>query len=1217
MYTPSVRTLLPVLPLLAALFAGLPAVAAPPDAVWAEWQQEEAPELRARRASAEAKETARARFFAGTATFETAFPHLVDRTLTEPSMLRGALALLDGQATNRARERTAILPRVAVSDGANRTRARSMEVLRADVFDAEDRADGLERRFLVGLLAVLEAQPALNEQELEALREPLRARVEAGRVDGPEGEPARRDAALADEALAALDARVQDILLASVVPGAEAPEVEGDIAQLTDPLRANDAAARLELTLPLLDEEASSRAQAGLITWMSGAQAASLERSLAEVRAQIASPDEPTAAREALEARRNELEEEKARLVAERDALPAEGALSGARRALTERELELNAAQLELVGLQLGLGKKRNEAEDAAKRIDSQQQTARSKAVGELLREVGTAQTRAEGRLEGESADAVLTAELASLKSDVAGSRSAIEAITQAAILVDLETSPDVAYGDLRVLLTRARQLEEQAVAGMAQASSARVAMLQSLTREQEQILGIRGRASALELTDDERLALETSLKSWQLALASEERAAALSVATTESVYRDSLRLLRSIHGLRHELEPFISARVWSDDQNLADLGWELRLVGPSSSVAFMDRLRKLDPRGTDLRAVRVGMESTFWVLLVVVLWWVLRRGADRAATSALGRVAQWLEALREEDVATTQPSVARALQTSLDLAAGYVLVAPLSSIPFIGEVLTVYLHLAAYRLFMALFDVLVARHTEVRPSLLTLQPDSYAQAYRSLRALVAWLMLQSVAVWFVADVLLLEAFPALLSWAFTGVFFGIVVWLLYRWEPALRATLGRRDQSLRIVAWLSEPGVFPMRPLRSMVAFAFLGASFLFEVLPRLAREGTSLGRLFNMVGRYQLATTDDDGSASVPPEVRAAILAQRATVPRGTCIDELENAIRTLRHSDQRCLIALVADRGGGKTLAVDQVLERVAELEVPTTRAVIRERITSSSQALAWLREVTGATGDDEEAIAAHLAGIAPRFFVVEGLHQSFLRAVHGFSGLRTLLDVMNASCRRHVWITTIHRPAWLYLSRLGDLVGTEVYTLVADLPSMGEQDLRTLTVQRTRDAGFAVDFRGLSRATMLGADPEVELERTKSIFYRLLAEASRGNPSIAMMLWVQCLAPTSDPDRLEVRMARALDTGVVDGLVEADLFTLVALRTQGALDERELMEVTNMSPGRVRMVVKHLLGRGLLEVRDGQVEITLACLPQVTRTLARRHFLQWAG
>ena len=90
-----------------------------------------------------------------------------------------------------------------------------------------------------------------------------------------------------------------------------------------------------------------------------------------------------------------------------------------------------------------------------------------------------------------------------------------------------------------------------------------------------------------------------------------------------------------------------------------------------------------------------------------------------------------------------------------------------------------------------------------------------------------------------------------------------------------------------------------------------------------------------------------------------------------------------------------------------------------------------------------------------------------------------------------------------------------------------------------------------------------------------------------------------------------------MAEALDTGVISGLVEADLFTLVALRTQGALDERELMEVTNMSPSRVRMVVKHLLGRGLLERRDGQVEITLASLPLVTRTLARRHFLQWAG
>jgi len=168
-------------------------------------------------------------------------------------------------------------------------------------------------------------------------------------------------------------------------------------------------------------------------------------------------------------------------------------------------------------------------------------------------------------------------------------------------------------------------------------------------------------------------------------------------------------------------------------------------------------------------------------------------------------------------------------------------------------------------------------------------------------------------------------------------------------------------------------------------------------------------------------------------------------------------------------------------------------------------------------------------------------------------------------------------------------------------------------MGPGQLQTLTLKRMELLGLETDFSPLLRANPFGAEPEVELERTRNAFYRLLAEASSGNPAVALQMFAQCLSPGPEEGVLRVHMADVLALGTVSALAEADLFTLVALRTQDVLDEQELVAVTNMSPATVRNTVKHLQQRGLVREDAGRVTIPQSELPAVTRTLRRRHFL----
>ena len=118
-------------------------------------------------------------------------------------------------------------------------------------------------------------------------------------------------------------------------------------------------------------------------------------------------------------------------------------------------------------------------------------------------------------------------------------------------------------------------------------------------------------------------------------------------------------------------------------------------------------------------------------------------------------------------------------------------------------------------------------------------------------------------------------------------------------------------------------------------------------------------------------------------------------------------------------------------------------------------------------------------------------------------------------------------------------------------------------------------------------------------------------------------MALELFATALSPFSgdeavdgkDKTQLYVHMHVDLGTTVLADPSDADLFALVAVRTHAGLDERELVDVTNMSPGLIRSTVKHLEALALLKRVGEQVVIVSKNLPRINRTLRRRRYIPW--
>ncbi len=488
------------------------------------------------------------------------------------------------------------------------------------------------------------------------------------------------------------------------------------------------------------------------------------------------------------------------------------------------------------------------------------------------------------------------------------------------------------------------------------------------------------------------------------------------------------------------------------------------------------------------------------------------------------------------------------------------------------------------------------------------------------MRVLLLWVILRQFTTFLTLEVLGADT----LAWLFRLLFAlaGVVLvgWLLHRWEPALRGRMGREHQGNRVVARLSEGPVHPLLAATwSLADLAFLGAKGVVDLSYRLAREGSGLGQVLNLVGRYRMAEPQAEAAPEPLSEEagRRIVSAGMTMVSRQGAVEDLEAHRAAWEHEHRRGMVAVLGDRGEGRRTLLSAYVDRLRGGGVAVSTSTIEARLVSAVQALGWLTEaleLAPAPTTADEAVSA-LSALDSRVVVIERAHMAFLRTVGGFEALRTLLYVLNATSDHHLWVVGFHRPAWAYLSRLGDLANIEVFRATVNLPPLGEKDVRALTVGRTREAGYEPDFSGLVGDRLLGGDPEVEAERSTTLFFRLLAETSDGNGAVALRLWRDCLSLSDQPGVLRVRMGEGMAARTLTGLTDVHLFVLTALRTMEVLDEDELAQVTNMAAASIRQAVKHLHSRRLLTLDQGRVQITYDSLPAVTRSLRRRHFIHW--
>ncbi len=450
----------------------------------------------------------------------------------------------------------------------------------------------------------------------------------------------------------------------------------------------------------------------------------------------------------------------------------------------------------------------------------------------------------------------------------------------------------------------------------------------------------------------------------------------------------------------------------------------------------------------------------------------------------------------------------------------------------------------------------------------------------------------------------------ALACWAF--VFIG-----LHRWGETLRHHVKNGHQSSAFSRWIENSGKSPL-----LAIFGSFGACILLffrwlMVLGNQLIEGKAgLSWVGAFLARQQIRDDRQAEHPTLTSDIKNSIVqGAMLTLPLDEHIQQVVQAYEEWKIDRRRGLIVLTGDRGYGKRVVLERVSEHVNEAG-GTIKAIAPNDIIDEKTALRWLGQVIGVQQTDSvESMVSALQEKPATVFLISHIHRLFLRTVGGYTPLDSVLAVMQATGNTHLWVVTMHEPSWTFLHGLAEVGNIAVFKTRVHLSNLNPKALQQWLEGHTLRSGYTVNFSTLlPRGRRGGPDHVRRLERATSAYWRLLAESSHGNPSVALRLWIESLFPYQEENTLGIHLFEANEAEDIEHLADNHLFTLTALVLHDEMNVQELHAALNLSESAVRAVCRHLEQKGLIsENAARRYRVRLHWLPAVERLLRRRSFL----
>ncbi len=415
---------------------------------------------------------------------------------------------------------------------------------------------------------------------------------------------------------------------------------------------------------------------------------------------------------------------------------------------------------------------------------------------------------------------------------------------------------------------------------------------------------------------------------------------------------------------------------------------------------------------------------------------------------------------------------------------------------------------------------------------------------------------------------------------------------------------------------------------LFAAIAAVEMGAERVAEAGRGLLLRFTAGRRAMAMLSRRRLekgkGEEEGAGDEEVKPERRVATAFPLGAVDPKDCLqrfpelDAIAELVERTKAGGRGAAVALIGEAGMGKTTWLRNLAAKVGGeprmLDAPPSAY-------DRSIFCRWLSEQLGLpTTDSPAGIAEALVESEESGLIcVDCGENLFLRRIGGTEGFRALAEIAGRTQERLVWVCAFSENGWRYL-RAAE-AGQNLFSRLVELRGWPEEEVAELVESRMRRAGLTLDFSGLlegtaAEAALAGPARQRALERAREEYFRLLWDATDGNPRLVSHFWLRSLQRDEESRRLIVRLFDTPDPATLDALHDESRFLLAAVVVHEDLSAGEAAMVLRWPVARCAALLDTLAARGFLSEdadRPGRFRIHVHYFRSILRHLRRRRLL----
>lgn len=447
----------------------------------------------------------------------------------------------------------------------------------------------------------------------------------------------------------------------------------------------------------------------------------------------------------------------------------------------------------------------------------------------------------------------------------------------------------------------------------------------------------------------------------------------------------------------------------------------------------------------------------------------------------------------------------------------------------------------------------------------------------------------------------------------------GWALWSLLQWRlPIAGAWLEFSVQSpreLAIAGWMQE---HRLGAILSPVALVRMGSARVVAHVRDILQKGGVIAYLrAQFLKRIAQRTAD-----ASPSETKALpgcyidefplypVLGEDDSIllPREEQVGEVMDQLKRWKETRTDGSLVLLGGKGMGKTTFLSMLHRKVTDIEV--VHHSWSKKTLTETEVVEEISESLGVAGDSIGALCDALNAGPRRVVLLDEAHDVFLRTVYGYKGFDALVRLVNGTSDKIFWVLVFNEYAWQFINE--SRRRARYFRKLMKLPDWSSSDLQDLIARRNRRSGYTVEFD--AAIADRGASDEIRLIEGGDSYFRLLADASGGNPRVATYLWLQSLELIGEK-KLLVRLVREPKL-TTDGLTDEMLFVMAAVCQHENLSAEHLEITLRLRPGSALFAMQFLREKGIFEPKERNKErMTLSpkFYRPTLRVLRNKHLL----